>query len=114
MRGQYLPFLLLLAACLALLPIVHPLVAEARVDPPVVIGLGLLSMGLAWAGGCSLQARRRRTVYAIAVAGVALPLLAWTPMLAPAFEGWPRALALTGSVLSALGLFALRPVYARA
>lgn len=68
-------FAVLVAASLLHLPIVHRLVGHDQAPPPAAITVGLLSMGLAWSAGCSLENRRRGTVRGIAAAGLAVPLL---------------------------------------
>lgn len=75
-------FALLVVAGVAHLPVVHALVARDEQAPPLVLGMGLLSMGLAWSAGCALQRRRRRTVLGIGALAVLEPAL----LLAPAMR----------------------------
>lgn len=76
--------LLLVVAALLHLPIVYLLVGDARFPPTITLGLGLLSMGLAWSGGVALEGRRRGTVRALAALGVAEGALVFVPALASA------------------------------
>lgn len=72
--------LLLVGAGVANLPLVY-MVLERMPDapPPLVLSVGLLSMGLSWAGGCAIQERRPGSVVAIAALGVAEALVPLVP-----------------------------------
>lgn len=101
---RLVPFALLVGAALVQLPLVYTLVG--RGDAPILVALsvGLLSMGLAWSAGCSLEDRRKGTVRAIAAAGVLAPLVTFTPGFPISFAGWEQLLLVACSVLSAAGL----------
>lgn len=105
--SRLVPFALLVGAAIVQLPLVYTLVARADVAPPVALAAGLLSMGLAWSAGCSLEDRRKGTVRSIALAGALAPWLAFAPGFPVAFAAWERALLGACSVLSAAGLVLL-------
>lgn len=81
-------FGVLVAASLLHLPLVYRLIARDDTPPAAAISIGLLSMGLAWSAGCSLENRRRGTIRGIAGAGLAAPLLVlvWGPSFALGFQ----------------------------
>ncbi|GEM_PF-4482027 len=111
MRAKLVPFALLSGAAVANLPVVYTLVrpdldATARL---FALFLGLLSMGLAWAAGASLEDRRRRSVAIVGALGVLSPLLAVAPVARDTLGGG-LAWLLVGAALSlaALGMLAAR------
>lgn len=106
-RDRLVTFGLLVGASLVHLPLIHGLVAQDGRLAPVALSDGLLSMGLAWSAGCSLENRRRGTVRGIAMAGVGAPLVAMLPFFPVSFAPWEHALLILGSALSALGLYTL-------
>lgn len=108
--------LLLVGAGVANLPIVHALLTLPDATPLLVLPVGLLSMALAWAGGCALQDRRRLSVLAVSAAGaaeVAMPLVpAAREAIGMAALVWaPLAAALS---LAALGVLMRVPAWRRA
>lgn len=108
MRASLLvPFALLVGAAVVQLPLVYTLVAREEVPPPVALAVGLLSMGLAWSAGCSLEDRRRGTVRSIAAAGALAPWLAFAPAFPVPLAAWERALLVACSILSTAGLVLL-------
>ena len=76
--------LLLYAAAFAHLPLVYLLVRDAALAPPFAISVGLVAMGLAWAGGVTLEGRRPGTTRFIAGAAVAEGLLGLLPQVGDA------------------------------
>ena len=98
---ERLPVLgLLVAASLANLPVVYLLLQRADTEPLVVLGVGLVAMGLAWAAGFHVQAKRPRLVQALIVPGLAEAGLAFVPGYAAA-----RPFVLGTAALSLAGLF---------
>lgn len=61
---------LLVAASLANLPVVYVLVRDSATDPFVALAAGFVAMGLAWAAGFHVQAKRPRLVRTLAALGV--------------------------------------------
>lgn len=96
-------FLLFVAATACHLPLVYLLVRHDAFSPPAALTVGLLAMGLAWSGGCSLEGRRPRTVRAIAALGVAEGALAFAPPFAAPL-GEARWLFLAIAAFAAAGL----------
>lgn len=96
----------LVAAATLHLPAVYLLVAHTTLSPPFALSVGILSMGLAWAGGVSLEGRRRGTARAFAALGVAEGALAIVPQMGEAL-GNARWFFLGVSALSALALLVL-------
>lgn len=96
-----------MAAAVVQLPVVYGVVARGGAGAPLALALGLLSMGLAWSAGCSLEDRRRGTVRALAALGVLAPWLSFAPMLPVPFPAWERALMGLSSLLAALALIVL-------
>jgi hypothetical protein len=74
--------------------------------PAFVLGVGLLGMGLAWAGGVSLEGRRHGTARAFCALGIAAGVLAFAPALAGPLGG-ARFVFLAIAALSAGGIVAL-------
>lgn len=74
---------LLVAAALAHLPLVYLLVGDSARSPALVIAIGLLSMGLAWSGGVSLEGRRQGTVRAISMLAIAEGAIVFAPLDPP-------------------------------
>lgn len=72
----------LVAASFLHLPIVYLLVAAIGEMPSITLGLGLLSIGLAWGGGVALEGRRSGTVRALSALGVMEGALAFVPAIA--------------------------------
>lgn len=97
---------LLVAASLLHLPLVYLLIAHTELTPPFALTVGLLAMGLAWSGGCSLEGRRRGTVRALAAAGVLEGALVVVPQIADAL-GPSKWLFVAIGACSALALLAL-------
>lgn len=93
---------LLVAASLANLPVVYLLLARGATEtqPLVVLAVGFVAMGLAWAAGFHVQAKRPRLVQALVVPGLAQAGLAFVPGYAAA-----RPFILLASILSLAGLF---------
>ena len=79
--------LLLVLASLAHLPVVYGIVRDGTLAPPIGLLIGLLSMGLAWASGVSLEGRRIGTARALAALGVAEGALALVPAIGAALDG---------------------------
>lgn len=102
--SRLVPFALLVGAAIVQLPLVYTLVERRDAAPPVALGVGLLSMGLAWSAGCSLEDRRKGTVRAISLAGALAPWLAFVPSFPVDFAPWERLLLAACSLLSAAGL----------
>lgn len=75
---------LLVAASLANLPVVYVLVRDSTTDPFVALTSGFVAMGLAWAAGFHVQAKRPRLVKALAAIGVLEAAGALFPDLADA------------------------------
>lgn len=98
--------LLLVLASLAHLPLVYLLVADASLVPAFALAVGLLAMGLAWAGGVSLEGRRRGTARAFALVGVAEGVLSVVPDVVAATDR-ARWLFLAIALLCAGALWAL-------
>lgn len=95
-------FVLLLAAAFCSLPAIYLLLAH-EAPPYAALSTGLVAMGLAWAGGCALEGRRRRTVLGLASAGIFLAVAVLLVPEAPRLAGiWVPLGAV--SVLSALAL----------
>lgn len=105
--AQLVPFLLLVGAAVVQLPLVYALVGRDDPPIPIVLSAGLLSMGLAWSAGCSLEDRRKGTVRGIAAAGALGPLLGFMPGFPVAFDAMEQVLLLACSGLSAAGLVLL-------
>ena len=93
---------ILVAASLANLPVVYLLLAQGATEtqPFVVLGVGFVAMGLAWAAGFHVQGKRPRLVQALVLPGLAEAGLAFVPGYGPA-----RPFVLLASVLSLAGLF---------
>lgn len=106
MRRRRWTFLLLVIACVLLLPVIYHVVRRAEIGAPLALTLGMLSMGLAWSGGCALENRRRGTVRAIALAGLAMPLAALVPGFPESFGAMERAVLL-GAAATCAGALAL-------
>ena len=68
-----------MAASLANLPVVYLLLRREATQPLVVLGVGFVAMGLAWAAGFHVQAKRPRLVQALALPGLAQTGLAFVP-----------------------------------
>lgn len=99
--------ILLVLASLLHLPIVYLLVAGGVSFPSVTLLVGLLSIGLAWCGGVSLEGRRPGTVRTIAGVGLAEGILAFVPAVA-AILGGARWIFLGIALLSGLALWLAR------
>lgn len=104
MRRLRWTFLLLVVACVLLLPVIYHVVSRDKAGAPLALSLGLLAMGLAWSGGCALENRRRGTVRGIAALGVALPLLALLPAFPEPFAAAERAFLAGAAGASALAV----------
>ena len=93
---------ILVAASLANLPVVYLLLARGatETEPLVVLGVGFVAMGLAWAAGFHVQGKRPRLVQTLVLPGLAEAGLAFVPGYASA-----RPFVLLASVLSLAGLF---------
>lgn len=89
----------LVVASLANLPVVYNLVADGATDRWIVLTIGFLSMGLAWAAGFHAEGKRRNLVLGIAVIGLLEAPAAFLPTLADA-----RAWLLVAGVASLVGL----------
>ena len=100
--------LLLVAASIAMLPLVHAIVAAASSPGPAIFAAGLLSMALAWAGGCAIEQRRHGSVLAIAAVGVAQALVPLVPqardLVGSAALMWPVVAAALSAVALALAV----------
>lgn len=94
---------LLVAASLANLPVVYLLLAQGATEsePLVVLGAGFVAIGLAWAAGFHVQAKRPRLVQLLILPGLAEAGLAFVPGYAAAR---PFVLATAGLALAALFL----------
>lgn len=88
----------LVLASLANLPIVYAMVADGATDRWIVLFIGFLAMGLAWAAGFHAQGKRRLLVLGIAGVGVLEAAAAPLPSLADA-----RVWLLAAGALSLLG-----------
>jgi len=104
-----LAMILLVLASLLHLPIVYLLVALNEAMPTVTLFVGLLSIGLAWCGGVSLEGRRPGTVRVVAAFGVAEGALAFAPSLASAL-GDARWLFVAIAILASLAVLATSSV----
>lgn len=96
--------LLLVAAGVANLPLVHAVLSLAEPPALAVFGAGLLSMGLAWAGGCAIEGRRHGSIVILGSLGLAeavVPLVPWArESLGDAAIVWPLvAAAASGAAL---------------
>jgi hypothetical protein len=100
---------LLLTAALLHLPLVYLLIGRPEVTPVLSILVGLLSMGLAWGSGVSLEGRRSGTVLILSSFGVAEGALMFLPEITEAL-GNARWIFAGIALLSAVSLKAsLRP-----
>ncbi|HEX2022428.1 MAG TPA: hypothetical protein VHH36_06925 [Candidatus Thermoplasmatota archaeon] len=105
MRAKAMAFGLLVGASVLDLPAVYLVMADDASDPPPVVALGLVAMGVAWAGGRALEDKRRGSVALVALCGVAQAPLLLVPQVSSAIGGaWPWVAA--SSAASALGLAA--------
>lgn len=102
-------FVLLLLAAFCALPAVYRMLADDA-PPLLAMGTGTVAMGLAWAGGCALEGRRRRTVMGLAAAGAAAFVAVLLAPGVPDFGAVRTPLA----VMSALSAIALVSVARRA
>lgn len=91
---------LLVAASLANLPVVYLLLQREATQPLVVLGVGFVAMGLAWAAGFHVQSKRPRLVQALVLPGLAQSGLA----LVPGYEA-ARPFVLAVTALSVAALF---------
>ena len=96
-------FIVLVVASSLLFPLVYRLIALGEA-PPYALSYGLLSMGLAWSGGCALENRRRGTVRALTAAGLAAPLVTLVPALSVGLGGLERALLAGVGLLCAVAM----------
>lgn len=105
-RERVLAMVLFVGAGLALLPLVHAMLTRDDLGPLIILPTGMLSMGLAWAGGCAIQNRRRGSVLALGILGVLVALAPLIPQvrgwIAPAWPGW----TVVAGVLSLAALLA--------
>ena len=93
---------LLVAASLVNLPVVYHLLQRDATQPLVVLAVGFVAMGLAWAAGFHVQAKRPRLVQLLILPGLAQAGLAFVPGYAVArpFVLVASGLALAGLVLA--------------
>lgn len=70
---------LLVAASLVNLPVVYRMVRDAPTDAALVLGVGFVSMGLAWAAGFHVQGKRPRLVQVLTLPGIAEAAIAFAP-----------------------------------
>lgn len=106
MRDRFLTMGLLVGAGVANLPLVYAMLAVPDLHAAIGIATGLLSMGLAWAGGAALEGRRHGSVRVIAALGVlevAIPLVpAARETLGVSAIAWPLLAAVLS--LNAIGM----------
>src|SRR5688572_12435600 len=99
-RAKLVTASLLVVAALAHLPIVYALVQRGAQDPVVALGFGFLAMGLGWAAGFVIEAKRRWFVLAASALGAAEIVIAFAPT---SFDG-TRPYMIGAGVLSAVAL----------
>lgn len=107
MRSRPVATVALVLAGVADLPVVYYVVAELGSPPLVSVALGLLAMGLAWAGGCALEGRRRRTLLLLSLLGTLQALLALVPALRGLVPDAALAWVVASAAFSVVGLVTL-------
>lgn len=106
-RARRAVFGLLVGAATLYLPVVYGIVARGGNGAPIALGFGLLSMGLAWGAGCSLEDRRRGTVRGLATVGALAPWITFAPLPSVSFPPLERGLMVLASLLAAAALVVL-------
>lgn len=80
MREPLVTYSLIISGSILDIPVVYQQVRDDESLHALPLALGLISMGLAWAAGCSLENRRKGTVAALLALGIVQPLLVVIPL----------------------------------
>jgi hypothetical protein len=108
--AKLVPFALLTGASVVTLPVLYALVRPDLDDiaRPTALGLGALSMGLAWAAGVSLEDRRKGSVVLLCALAVLSPLVGVAPPVLSLVGASGIALLSACAALSLVGLVLLQ------